>query len=73
MDDSVGVNSEEVSIVCEVVNGAEGEAVDDCGNPLRLGVLDDMGRLDELGFAERADRAALPVSAQDFATESLLM
>ena|SRR5918995_2443560 len=63
VDDAVGIDAEQVAIEREVMDRAQGEAVDDCGDARGLDVRDDVHRLDQLAFAQGADRAAVPVGA----------
>src|SRR4051794_34955721 len=67
VNDAVGVDPEEVAVVGEMVDRAEGEAVDDRGDAFGLGVFDDVGCLDEGRLAQRTDRAPLAVGTEDVA------
>ena len=70
VDDALRVDAEQVAVEREVVDSAERDAVDDGGDALVLGVGNDVGRLDELALMQRADRAAVAVSAHDVELEA---
>src|SRR5262245_20144592 len=73
VDDALGVDAEQIAVEREMVDRAERDPVDDCGDALVLGVGDDVGGLDELALAQGADRAAVAVGAHDVELEALLM
>jgi hypothetical protein len=73
VDDSAGIDPEQVAVVGEVMDRAKSQAVDDGGDPLGRGVGDDVSRLDELTFSQGANRAAVLVGAQDVEPKPLLV
>jgi hypothetical protein len=65
VDDTRGVDAEQVAVEGEVVDRAQRDAVDDRGDAFLLDVGDDVRGLDEFALAQRADRAAMAVGAHD--------
>jgi hypothetical protein len=61
VNDPIGVDAEEIAVVCKVMNRAEREPINDGCNASGVRVFDDMGGLNERGLAERANRASLSV------------
>jgi hypothetical protein len=73
VNDSGRIDAEQIPIVGEVMDGAEGDPVDYGGNPVGAGERNDVGRLDKLGFAQCANRTSLPIRPDDVAPKSDLI
>lgn len=73
MDEPTWVDSHEVSVVCDVVDRAKGDAIDDGREAFRIGVPDDVRGLDQRGLPEGADGAPLTVGVEHIATELSLV
>jgi hypothetical protein len=69
----VGIDPEQVAVEGEAVDHAEREAVDNSRDALGLDVRDDVGRLDERAFAQRADGAVASIGPHDVDLEALLV
>lgn len=67
------IDPEEIPVVGQVMDGAQRQTIHDRGDPLGRGIGDDVGRLHELAFTQRADGAPMLVGAQDVVPESLLV
>jgi hypothetical protein len=61
--DAVGIDPEQIAVKGEMVDRTGREAVDDRGDPSRVGVRDDVGGLDDRALRQRAAWLR-PASAQ---------
>ena len=57
----------------EVVDGAQGQTVDNRGDALGLAIGDDVCRLHQVALTQHADRTAVAIGAHDVELEALLV
>lgn len=73
VDDAAWVDAEKVSVVSEVVDRAECEAINHRRDTVWIGVLDDVCGLHEFALFESADGASLAICTKYVDTEALLV
>jgi len=73
VNDAVGVDPHEISVVRQVMDRTQRQAIHHGSDALRLRVLHDVRSLHELGLSERTNRASVSVGAQDVSAKALLV
>lgn len=70
---AVGRDAHEVAVIGKMMDGAQRQPVDHCGDPPLVRILHDVSRLNELGLLERADGATMAIGGEHIATEAMLV
>src|SRR5262249_53356033 len=73
VDSRLGIDAENVRVVCAVVDAAEPEAIADQRLASRIAVFENVCRIEQLGVTQAADGTLLSVGTEHQAPEVLLM
>ena len=73
MYDSRRVDSEQVAVICEVMDCAERDSIDDGRGPIPIAIVDDVRRLQKCRLPQATDRATRRVRAEHGDPESMLV